>query len=293
MTEKNRSAFAELLFVVPQYILPHHFISRLVLRATRVRAPWFKNPLMRWFVKKFNVNMAEAANEHLESYPDFNSFFTRTLKDNARPFDQNPQRVLCPVDGAISQLGYITGTTVFQAKGYSYDLQSLLGGNAVLAAQFKDGAFATLYLSPRDYHRFHMPLAGRLTQMLYVPGRLFSVNPTTVRRVRNLFARNERVVAVFDSCVGPMVMIPVGALNVACIETVWHGVVTPPHRQPVQRWIYDRDDDVIQLEKGAEMGRFNMGSTVILLFPKNTIRWDVHLKTGDAIRMGQGLATLQ
>ncbi len=292
MTEKNRSAFAELLFVVPQYMLPHHFISRLVLRATRVRAPWFKNPLMHWFVKKFNVNMAEADNENLESYPDFNSFFTRTVKASARPIDPGTQRVICPVDGAISQLGYIDGSTVFQAKGYSYDLQSLLGGDAALAKQFMDGAFATLYLSPRDYHRFHMPIGGRLTQMLYVPGRLFSVNPTTVRRVRNLFARNERVVAVFASRIGPMVMIPVGALNVACIETVWHGVVTPPHRQPVQRWIYDRADDVIQLEKGAEMGRFNMGSTVILLFPKNTIRWDENLKTGDAIRMGQGIATI-
>jgi phosphatidylserine decarboxylase len=292
MTDKNPSAFAELLFVVPQYILPHHLISRLILRATRVPVPWFKNPLMHWFVKKFNVNMAEAENENLESYPDFNSFFTRSLKTSARPIDHGAQRVACPVDGAISQLGYIDGATVFQAKGYSYDLQSLLGGDAALAKQFTDGAFATLYLSPRDYHRIHMPIAGRLTQMLYAPGRLFSVNPTTVKRVRNLFARNERVIAVFESQVGPMVMIPVGALNVACIETVWHGVVTPPHRQPVQRWIYDRADDVIQLAKGEEMGRFNMGSTVLLLFPKNTIRWDENLKPGDAIRMGQGLATI-
>ena len=292
MTEKNRSAFAELLFVLPQYVLPHHFISRLVLRATRVRAVWFKNALMRWFVKKFNVNMAEASNEDLSSYPDFNSFFTRALKNEARPVDPGAKLVVCPVDGAISQLGYIEGSTVFQAKGYCYDLQSLLGGDAVLAEQFKDGAFATLYLSPRDYHRFHMPIAGRLRQMLYVPGRLFSVNPTTVRRVRNLFARNERVVAVFDSSIGPMVMIPVGALNVACIETVWHGVVTPPHWQPVQRWIYDRAAEIVQLEKGAEMGRFNMGSTVIMLFPKNTLRWDENLKTGDVIRMGQGIATL-
>ncbi len=292
MKQNKPSALADYLFVLPQYLLPHHGISRLILRATRVKAAWFKLPLLRWFVQRYNVDMSEAANPDLLSYATFNHFFTRELRAGARPFDSQPNRVICPADGRISAIGYLHDRSILQAKGRDYDLQTLLGGDAQLASQFAGGAFATIYLSPRDYHRYHMPLAGRLQQMIYVPGRLFSVNPATVRRVRNLFARNERVVAIFDSIVGPMAVIPVGALNVACIELVWHGVVTPPHRQPVHRWKYDRADEVIRLDKGAEMGRFNMGSTVILVFPKDVLRWDENLKSGDAVRMGQGMGTL-
>lgn len=292
MKQKPTSALADYLFVLPQYLLPHHFISRLILRATRVQANWFKQPLLRWFIQRYNVDMSEAANASLQSYTSFNHFFTRELKHGARPIDNSLQRVVCPADGRISAIGYLHDKSILQAKGRDYDLQTLLGGDAQLAERFAGGAFATIYLSPRDYHRYHMPLSGRLRQMIYVPGRLFSVNPATVRRVRNLFARNERVVAIFDSVAGPMAVIPVGALNVACIELVWHGVVTPPHRQPVHRWDYDRTDDLIRLEKGAEMGRFNMGSTVILVFAKNALRWDENLKSGDAVRMGQGLGTL-
>lgn len=292
MRQKQPSALADYLFVLPQYLLPHHLISRLILRATRVQAGWFTLPLLRWFIQRYHVDMSEAVTTDLASYTSFNHFFTRELKARTRPLDIQANRVTCPADGRISAIGYLHDKSILQAKGRDYDLQTLLGGDAHLAEQFAGGAFATIYLSPRDYHRYHMPLAGRLRQMIYVPGRLFSVNPATVRRVRNLFARNERVVAIFDSVAGPMAVIPVGALNVACIELVWHGVVTPPHRQPVRRWVYDRADDVIALDKGAEMGRFNMGSTVILVFPKDSLRWDDSLNSGDAVRMGQGMGTL-
>lgn len=294
MTQQNNnpSALADYLFVLPQYLLPHHAISRLVLYATRIKIRWWKNLLIRWVIKRYNVNIGEAKNPDIESFENFNAFFTRELTDGARPIDAAANRVVCPADGRISAIGYLERNAIIQAKGYAYDVQTLLGGDAVLAEQFVGGAFATIYLSPRDYHRYHMPLSGKLRQMRYVPGRLFSVNPATVRRVRNLFARNERVVAMFDTAIGPMAVIPVGALNVACIELVWHGVVTPPHRQPVERWEYQRKDDVIELNKGAEMGRFNMGSTVIMLFPTQTVRWDATWHAGDAVRMGQGLGTI-
>lgn len=292
MQTSRTSALADYLFVLPQYVLPHHAISRLVLYATRIKIRWWKNFLIRWVIKRYNVNIAEAKNPDVESFENFNAFFTRELTEGARPIDNMPNRVICPADGRISAIGYLQQNSIIQAKGYSYDVQTLLGGDAELAEQFIGGAFATIYLSPRDYHRYHMPVTGRLRQMRYVPGRLFSVNPATVRRVRNLFARNERVVAIFDTVIGPMAVIPVGALNVACIELVWHGVVTPPHRQPIECWEYQRADDVIELAKGAEMGRFNMGSTVIMLFPKNTVQWDVTCQYGDAVRMGQGLGTI-
>ncbi|MBI3560214.1 MAG: phosphatidylserine decarboxylase [Gammaproteobacteria bacterium] len=278
--------------VLPQYLLPHHLISRCVLRATRVRVVWFKNLLIRWVINAYNVDMSEALSPDINAYQHFNHFFTRSLKPEVRPFDSRANRVLSPADGRISAMGYLNDSLLLQAKGHEYSLQQLLGGDVELADKFRGGAFTTIYLSPRDYHRYHMPLAGRLRQMLYVPGRLFSVNPASVRRVRHLFARNERVIALFDTQAGPMAVIPVGALNVACIETVWHGVVTPPHRQPVHRWVYDRQDDIIQLDKGAELGRFNMGSTVILLFPKDALHWDDAFNIGDSVRMGQGLGSL-
>ena len=208
-----------------------------------------------------------------------------------RPLAQGDDVILCPVDGAVSQAGGIHNDTIFQAKGHDYSATALLGGDPDIARQFSNGRFATLYLSPRDYHRIHMPVTGNLQQMIYVPGRLFSVNPKTVRTIPGLFARNERVVALFDTEIGTMAMVLVGAINVACIETVWHGVVTPPHRNPVQRWVYT-DQTPVALAKGEEMGRFNMGSTVICLFANDKVTFDTAIAPGAAVRMGQKLASV-
>jgi len=281
--------FTDYLFALPQYLLPHHAISRMVLWLTRCRIVWLKNFLMKHFIKHFNVNMAEAEQSDYRQYEFFNAFFTRALKADARPLAQGEHVILCPVDGTVSQAGNISNDTIFQAKGHDYSATTLLGGDAAIAQQFANGKFATLYLSPRDYHRIHMPVTGTLKQMIYVPGRLFSVNPKTVRCIPGLFARNERVVALFDSELGAVAMVLVGAINVACIETVWHGVVTPPHRNPVQRWNY-QDTKAITLEKGTEMGRFNMGSTVICLFANEKVQFDVGITHGAAIQMGQKLA---
>ncbi|MBI1422845.1 MAG: phosphatidylserine decarboxylase [Gammaproteobacteria bacterium] len=289
-TQKH-SAFTDYLFALPQYLLPHHAISRLVLWVTRCRTRWLKNGLMRWFIRRFNVNMAEAAQGDYRQFESFNAFFTRELKPDARPLAPGDNLALCPVDGAVSQVGNIREDSIFQAKGHDYSATALLGGDRELARQFANGQFATLYLSPRDYHRIHMPVAGSLKQMIYVPGRLFSVNPKTVRCIPGLFARNERVVALFDTELGPMALVLVGAINVACIETVWHGVVTPPHRASVQRWHYSEQTPV-HLDKGEEMGRFNMGSTVVCLFANDKLAFDTAVTAGAAIQMGQALATV-
>lgn len=287
----RKASLADILFAWPQYLLPHHAISRLTLWVTRCRVSWFKNALMKWFIRHFNVNMSEAAQADYTQYDFFNQFFTRELKVDARSIEQDESVLVCPVDGAVSQAGVISESVIYQAKGHDYTSLALLGGYEDIAAQFRQGCFATLYLSPRDYHRIHMPCDAKLQQMVYVPGRLFSVNPKTVRCIPGLFARNERVVALFDTAFGPMAMVLVGALNVACIETVWHGVVTPPHRQPVHRWQYAGHED-IQLRKGDEMGRFNMGSTVICLFANPDVRLDSAITHGSAIRMGQPLAAI-
>lgn len=278
------------LFALPQYLLPHHAISRLVLWLTRCRARWLKNALMQWFIRHFKVNMAEAEQPDFRQFDTFNAFFTRALKPGARPLAQGEGVVICPVDGAVSQVGTIHGDTIFQAKGHEYSATTLLGGDSELARGFANGRFATLYLSPRDYHRIHMPVTGSLRQMVYVPGRLFSVNPKTVRCIPGLFARNERVVAVFDTEFGAMAMVLVGAINVACIETIWHGVVTPPPGIEVRRWIYPAEQN-ISLDKGAEMGRFNMGSTVICLFANDKLQFDPAISPGAAVQMGSRLAS--
>lgn len=288
-TEHIAKSLGDRLFVWSQYILPHHLISRFILWVTRTRISCLKRRLIPWFIRRYNVDMSQAKQSDWQAYATFNDFFTRELTDAARPVCMDLDKLACPVDGAVSEAGYIADQQIFQAKGFQYTLGALLGGEEH-AAQFKDGAFATLYLSPRDYHRIHMPLAGTLKEMIRVPGRLFSVNPATVRAVPNLFARNERVVSIFDTAHGPMALILVGAINVACIETVWHGVVTPPHRHPVQHWVYT--DQEIALEKGAHMGTFNMGSTVIMLFAKDQVQWDAGLQPGTAIQMGQALAGL-
>jgi phosphatidylserine decarboxylase len=233
--------------------------------------------------------MAEAMEEEISAYPDFNSFFTRALKPEVRPLASEANAVLCPVDGAVSQAGYIEGDAIFQAKGHRFSLQTLLGGNTTWRDKFQNGLFATLYLSPRDYHRIHMPLTGTLKQVIHVPGRLFSVNAVTTRKVPGLFARNERVACLFDTEHGPMGMVLVGAINVASIETVWQGVITPPPGKRIQSWDYS-DKDVV-LKAGEEMGRFNMGSTVILLFSPSQVKWDSSLIAEASVRMGELIGT--
>lgn len=289
--DDDRPSPADYLYVWPQYVLPHHALSRLVLAATRIETGWWKQRLIDAFRRHYGIGLEDAQHTDARAYPSFNAFFTRALKPEARPLSDTPGDIASPVDGRISQLGDIRDGRIFQAKGRDYSLSELLGGADDIAAQFQNGEFATLYLSPRDYHRIHMPLAGRLTDTIYVPGRLFSVAPHTVRRVPRLFARNERLIALFETEAGPMAMILVGALFVACIETVWAGVVTPPHGHRVRRESYA--DRPVQLARGAEMGRFNMGSTVILLFGGNRMTWTDGLGAGQALRMGQTLGRVR
>ncbi len=239
--------------------------------------------VIRWFVKRYGVNMAEAANPKIESYESFNEFFTRPLREGARPLANAD--FICPVDGAISQFGPIADDQIFQAKGHSYSTRALVGGDEALARPFQNGHFATLYLSPKDYHRIHMPCDGKLLRMIYVPGDLFSVNPTTARGVPGLFARNERVVCEFQSSFGPFVLVLVGATIVGSMATVWHGLVNPPRTGNVREWRYG--DKEIALKKGDEMGRFLLGSTVVMLFPKDTIQFNTAWQPAGALRMGE------
>jgi phosphatidylserine decarboxylase len=242
--------------------------------------------VIRWFVKRYQVNMAEAANPDMASYATFNEFFTRPLKPGARPLAR--AEWVCPVDGAISQLGAIERDQIFQAKGHSYSTTALVGGDAALAAQFQDGHFATIYLSPRDYHRIHMPCDGSLRRMIYVPGDLFSVNPTTARGVPGLFARNERVVCLFDTAHGPMVLALVGATIVGSMATVWHGLVNPP--RPGRLWEKTYEPGAVTLRQGDEMGRFMLGSTVVLLFPKSAMAFNAQWQAATPVRLGEVMA---
>uniref|UniRef100_UPI00404812F2 archaetidylserine decarboxylase n=1 Tax=Limnohabitans sp. TaxID=1907725 RepID=UPI00404812F2 len=262
-------SFSDRLAVLPQYLIPKQSLT--VFAGWVAGSQWggATTGIINWFVKRYNVNMAEAANPDTASYKSFNEFFTRPLRGDARPLAA--AALLSPVDGAISQCGPIAGDQVFQTKGHGYSTCALVGGDAALAAQFQDGEFATLYLSPRDYHRIHMPCAGRLTRMIHVPGDLFSVNPTTARGVPSLFARNERVVCVFEGEHGPFVMVLVGATIVGSMATVWHGVVNPPRPGTVREWTYEMGH--IALAQGEEMGRFLLGSTVVMLFPKGVMQF--------------------
>jgi phosphatidylserine decarboxylase len=281
----------ERLFIISQHLLPHHLLSRLIGCVAECRISWLKNPLINWFAKQYQVNMSEAQVEDLNAYAHFNDFFTRALKDGARPLDSTPGAILSPADGAISQLGKIDQGRVFQAKGHSFSVNELLGGDTERAAPFMGGDFATVYLSPKDYHRVHMPLAGTLREMIYVPGRLFSVNQTTAENVPELFARNERVVCLFDTERGPMAVVLVGAMIVASIETVWAGLVTPPKRT-LKTFRYDEAArKPITLEKGAELGRFKLGSTAIVLFGPDQVQWNDALAANSPVQMGQLLAT--
>jgi phosphatidylserine decarboxylase len=244
--------------------------------------------VIRWFIERYRVNMAEAANPDPAAYPTFNEFFTRALAPGARPLANAD--LVCPVDGSISQFGAVDGDALLQAKGHSYTVLALVGGDASLARPFLGGHFATLYLSPKDYHRIHMPCDGRLTRMIHVPGDLFSVNPTTARGVPGLFARNERVVCAFDGARGPFVLVLVGATIVGSMATVWHGVVNPPRTGQVRDWRYE-GEPTVELRQGAEMGRFLLGSTVVLLFPPAPLAFNPAWKPGSAIRMGEAMAT--
>ena len=273
-----------------QSLLPQRLLTRLVYRLARVRTPWVKNALIHHFTRQFSVNMAEALERNPRIYPDFNAFFTRALQPGARPIAPGDQVACCPVDGAVSQIGVADADALVQAKGQTFSLTALLGGDEERARPFLGGAFATLYLSPRDYHRIHMPLAGRLREMTHIPGKLFSVSPLTTRKVPRLFARNERVVTLFDTPAGPMALVLVGAINVASIETVWAGAITPPLGATIRHWDYPPNGEgAVRLDKGAEMGRFNMGSTVIVLFGPGAVRWERDIKPGATVRMGQRL----
>ena len=282
-------SFKDRLFILSQYLTPHHLLSRLAGYVAECRVRWFKNAFIRRFAEHFQVDMSQAQVEDLSAYEHFNAFFTRALKDGARPLDPTPGAILCPADGTVSQLGAITDGRIFQAKGHSFSALELLGGDAERAAPFMGGQFATVYLSPRDYHRVHMPLGGTLREMVYVPGRLFSVNQTTAENVPELFARNERVVCLFDTERGPMAVVLVGAMIVASIETVWAGLVTPPKRT-LKTFRYDEAARApIALQKGAEMGRFKLGSTAIVLFGPGQVDWDAQLAALSPVVMGQRL----
>lgn len=275
------------LAVLPQYLLPKQALTSLAGALARSKGGAATTAVIRWFIGRYGVDMNEAANPDPAAYPSFNEFFTRALKPGARPLAQAD--LVCPVDGAISQFGAVDGERIFQAKGHDYTATALVGGDRALAAQFEGGHFATLYLSPRDYHRIHMPCAGRLRRMVHVPGALFSVNPTTARGVPGLFARNERVVCVFEGAHGPWVLVLVGATIVGSMATVWHGVVNPPRPGTLREWRYDDQD--IRLAQGDEMGRFLLGSTVVLLFPKGPLAFNPAWAPGSAIRMGERMAT--
>ena len=277
------------LAVLPQYLLPKQALTRLMGTLAGLEGGSLTTAVIRWFIQRYQVNMSEALDSDPAAYATFNQFFTRPLRPGVRPLADADW--ICPVDGAVSQLGAITGDAgdqIFQAKGHHYSTQALVGGDAQLAAQFAHGHFATIYLSPRDYHRIHMPCAGRLLRMIHVPGELFSVNPTTARGVPGLFARNERVVCVFEGEFGPFVLVLVGATVVGSMATVWHGVVNPPRPGKLREWSYT--DQHIRLQRGEEMGRFLLGSTVVLLMPQGDLQFNPAWKAATPVRLGEAMA---
>lgn len=280
------------LKVFVQYVIPKQAITMLAGKLAHYRGGSTTTKVIKWFVKRYNVNMAEAANPDIASYKTFNDFFTRALRENARPVSQ--AAFICPVDGAISQFGHIEKDQIFQAKGHYYSTTALLGGDKQAAQRYENGDFACLYLSPKDYHRIHMPCDGKLQKMTYVPGDLFSVNPTTAQGVPGLFARNERVVCEFTSAQhGNFVMVLVGATIVGSMATVWHdakdGIINPPRRGHIQVWTYaDRD---ITLKQNDEMGRFLLGSTVVMLFQKDVLQFNAEWQPASAVRLGEMMGT--
>ncbi len=275
------------LITLLQYILPHHLLSQLMRFFTHCEHKTWKNLMINSIIKIYKVNMDEANEQDINAYASFNHFFTRELKESARIIVKSSDSIASPADGVISQAGIISQGDIFQAKGKSFTVTELLGGDSQRAVAFNEGVFSTIYLSPKDYHRLHMPLTGTLKEMIHIPGRLFSVNVATVNSVPRLFARNERVVCIFDTEVGEMALILVGAIFVSSIETVWHGVVTPPTISSVRHWQYT--DDAPLLRKGEEMGRFNMGSTIIVLFARNKVDWEKNHLAGHPLELGQSI----
>ena len=277
------------LAVAPQYVLPKQALTAFAGRVANARRGAKTTRLIAWFVRRYGVDMSEAADSDIAHYASFNEFFTRALRPGARPLAD--AEWVCPVDGAISQFGAIEQGRIFQAKGHRYSATALVGGDPARAAPFEDGQFATLYLSPKDYHRVHMPCGGRLLRMIHVPGALFSVNPTTARGVPGLFARNERVVCVFDGARGPFILVLVGATIVGSMATVWHGVVNPPRTGRTREWRYDDQD--VRLEQGGEMGRFLLGSTVVVLLPAAGagpgLKFNPAWAPGRAVRLGEAM----
>ncbi|MES2824037.1 MAG: archaetidylserine decarboxylase [Pseudomonadota bacterium] len=274
----------EKLFIKLQHLVPQHELSRFVGRIANSEVKWLKNLFISWFIKRYKVDMSLAAEENPQAYKCFNDFFTRALKPGLRPLSREPYAIVCPADGAISQLGKILNGRIFQAKGQDYTTQELLGGDQALAQEFSDGDFATIYLAPADYHRVHMPYGGKLRSMIMVPGDLFSVNTVTANNVPRLFSRNERAVCIFDTDIGPMAVVLVGAMIVAGIETVWDGHVAPIIDREIQTSLYPFQN--ITLEKGAELGRFKLGSTAIVLFAKDKVEWEPQFVHTSTTRIG-------
>ncbi|CAN5359971.1 archaetidylserine decarboxylase [soil metagenome] len=285
------NAVSDRLDVMLQYAYPKGAMTDFARLVASWRGGSNTTRIIRWFVGKYGVDMNEAAEPDIASYATFNEFFTRALKPGVRPLASAD--LICPVDGAISQFGRVDGDQIIQAKGHNYSTKALVGGDAELAAHFHDASFATIYLSPRDYHRIHMPCDGRLLRMVHVPGQLFSVNPTTARGVPGLFSRNERVVCEFESPLGRFVLVLVGATIVGSMATVWHGVVNAPRVDEVRQWRYDgAGDKQVELKQGDEMGRFLLGSTVVMLFPKRPLQFTASWAPGKAVRLGEAMATL-
>jgi len=286
--DNGSQAGLDRLLTLPQYLVPQRGYSALVRWLSHCPQPWLRDRLIQGFIRLMEIDLDEAEPGDPAAYADFNAFFTRALKAGARPLAGN-DALLCPVDGSVSQLGAIHAGTLLQAKGHRYRLEALLA-DAGAVQDFADGRFITLYLSPRDYHRVHMPLAGWLRWMRYVPGRLFSVNARTTRTIPGLFARNERLVMRFETALGPLALVMVGAIGVGGLETVWAGPLSPPHSDEPRRWDYPATGDgAVQLAAGAELGRFNLGSTVIVLLPEGAIAWSKELAPGTPVRMGQSL----
>jgi phosphatidylserine decarboxylase len=280
----------EALTTLPQYVLPHHALSGMMSKLTHCENKAWKNLFIKQIIRHYGVNMDEALEQDINAFKSFNDFFTRELKPGARPLTAERNAIACPADGTVSQAGNITDGEIFQAKGKSYTAIDLLGGSIERAEPFNNGVFTTIYLSPKDYHRLHMPLTGTLREMVHIPGRLFSVNTATTNSVPGLFARNERVAALFDTDAGPMALVLVGAIFVSSVETVWNGVVTPPSITSVQTWQYQ--DNAPTLKIGEEMGRFNMGSTIIVLFGKNKVQWDSAVKADTIVKLGEMIGSI-
>jgi phosphatidylserine decarboxylase len=277
--------FKEALTTLPQYILPHHALSKMMSKLTHCENKAWKNLFIKQIISHYGVNMNEALEQDINAFKNFNDFFTRELKPGTRPLTEEHNAIACPADGAVSQAGNITDGKIFQAKGKSFTATDLLGGDAERAKPFNNGVFTTIYLSPKDYHRLHMPLTGTLREMVHIPGRLFSVNTATTNSVPGLFARNERVAAIFDTDAGPMALVLVGAIFVSSIETVWHGVVTPPSITSLRNWQYQENAPVLKI--GEEMGRFNMGSTIIVLLGKDKTEWASNFTANKVVKLGE------